>query len=704
MSKQSIYLITALTMLIFTSACKNEKQSSMDAPIAKKIPFEIETHGDVRVDDYYWLNDRENPEVIAYLEAENAYTQDALVHTKSLQKKLYGEMTGRLVENEQSAPYLNNGYYYYSRYEEKKEYPIYCRMESLDGEEQILFNVNELAEGHDYYQLGGLSVSPDRNIAGFGVDTVSRRQYDLRFKNLTTGELYPEVISNTTGSCTWANDNKTVFYTLKDPVTLRSYKIMRHELGTNPANDVAIFEETDPTFSVGVGKTRSGAYLTIVSYATVSTEVRILKADEPLGAFKVFEPRKRDHEYSVDHRGNEFYILTNLDGAQNFKVMKCGLEKTGAANWKTHVAENKDVLIEGISAFENFVVLSERSEGLTKLRIIDSKVDHSIAFPESSYVAYLGYTPEYNSPSIRLRYTSMTTPNTDFDYNIANQAFDTIKVQEIPGGYNSSDYVSERLMAPASDGTLIPISLVYKKGFEKDGTQPLLLYAYGSYGYSMDPYFSTDRLSLLDRGFAYAIAHIRGGQEMGRQWYEDGKLLKKKNTFTDFIDCGKFLIDQQYTSKEGLFAYGGSAGGLLMGAIINMAPQMWKGVVAAVPFVDVVTTMLDESIPLTTGEFDEWGNPKDKVYYDYMLSYSPYDNVSAQDYPALLVTTGLHDSQVQYWEPAKWVAKLRTLKTDNNPLLLHTDMSAGHGGASGRYKRYEDQALVYGFIIDLAGK
>jgi len=691
-------------MLIFSVACQNEKQSSMDAPVAKKIPFEIETHGDVRVDNYYWLNDRENPEVIAYLEAENEYTKRSLSHTEGLQQQLYKEMTGRLVEDEKTAPYFRNGYYYYTRYEEKKEYPIYGRKATLEGDEEVLIDVNKMAEGFEYYQVAGLSVSPDNTIMGFGVDTLSRRQYDLKFMNLATREIYPEVIPNTTGSCVWANDNKTVFYTLKDPQTLRSFKIMRHELGSDPKEDVLIFEETDPTFSTGVGKTRSGAYIMIYNYATVSTEVRMLDANNPLGTFKVFEPRQRDHEYSVDHRGDKFYILTNKDGAKNFKVMTCGLDNTSASQWKPLINEDKDVLIEGVEAFEKFVVLAERSEGLSRLRVIESSDNHTIEFPEASYVAFMGPTPEFKSPTIRIKYTSLTTPMTDIDYHVADKQLKTVKVQEIPGGYNSEDYISERLMVPAKDGTLIPVSLVYKKGFQKDGSQPLLLYAYGSYGYSMDVYFSTDRLSLLDRGFGYAIAHIRGGQEMGRKWYEDGKLLKKINTFTDFIDCGQYLVEQQYTSNDRLFAYGGSAGGLLMGAVLNMAPDMWKGVVAAVPFVDVVTTMLDESIPLTTGEFDEWGNPKDKVYYDYMLSYSPYDNVEAKDYPALLVTTGLHDSQVQYWEPAKWVAKLRSMKTDSNPLLLHTDMSAGHGGASGRYKRYKDQALMYAFILDLAGK
>lgn len=687
--------------LLFLFSCQNKED--MQAPVAKIVPHELSIHGDTRIDPYYWLNDRENQEVLDYLHAENAYTKHRMRHTEDLQQKLYEEMTGRLVENEKSAPYLKNGFYYYTRYEEQKEYPIYCRQPKGSDEEDIMLNVNEMAEGYDYYQVGGTSVSPDNQILGYAVDTVSRRQYNLMFKNLSTGEHYPEVIPNTSGSCVWAADNKTVFYTLKDPVTLRNYRIMRHELGQSPDEDVLVFEETDPTFSVYIGKSRSGKYIMISSYATVSTEVRLLPASNPLGEFKVFEPRRRDHEYSVDHRGEQFYILTNKDKATNFKVMTCGLSNTSSAAWRPLVPESEDVLIEGVDAFEDFVVLSERRNGLQSLRIIESQSDHKISFPDSAYMAFLGPNPEYASPFIRIKYTSLVRPITDYDYDISDKAFTEVKAQDIPGGYDPEEYESERFFITARDGAQIPVSIVYKKGFKKDGSQPLLLYAYGSYGYSMDPYFSTDRLSLLDRGFAYAIAHIRGGQEMGRSWYEDGKLLKKKNTFTDFIDCGQYLIDEQYTSREGLFAMGGSAGGLLMGAVINMAPDIWKGVVAAVPFVDVVTTMLDESIPLTTGEFDEWGNPKDSMYYHYMLSYSPYDNVEEKDYPAMLVTTGLHDSQVQYWEPAKWVAKLRQKKTDDRPLLLYTDMSAGHGGASGRYKRYKEQAKIYAFILDQSG-
>ena len=672
-------------------------------PIAKQIPFEIETHGHTRIDPFYWLNDRENPDVIAYLEAENAYTQQMLKHIDPLRQTLYQEMTSRLVENESSAPYLKNGYLYYSRYEAGKEYPIFCRKLAGGDQEEILIDGNIRAQNLNYYQTGGLSVSPDNRTLAFTEDTVSRRQYTLRFKNLASGEEYPYAIKNTSGSAIWANDNQSVFYALNDEVTLRTYKIMKHTLGQDPSQDVVVYEELDPTFNAYVGKSRSGAYIMIYCQATVSTEVRFISADKPSDPFQVFLPRRRDHEYSVDHRGDKFYILTNQDKATNFKVMTCSTSNVSESSWSTLVDQDPKVLIEGLHTFRDFVVLEERRDGLTHIRIIESGNDHSIQFPEASFIAYLGPTPEFDTKTIRIKYSSMIAPSTDYDYEVDSSRLIAVKVQEIPGGYNSEDYVAERLFAPASDGTLIPISIVYRKDFPKDGTGPVLLYGYGSYGYSMDPYFSTDRLSLLDRGFAFAIAHIRGGQEMGRQWYEDGKLLKKKNTFTDFIDCGQFLVNQQYTTPDKLFAYGGSAGGLLMGAVINMAPDLWRAVVAAVPFVDVVTTMLDESIPLTTGEFDEWGNPKDKTYYDYMLSYSPYDNLEQKAYPALLVTTGLHDSQVQYWEPAKWVAKLRTLKTNDSPLLLHTEMAAGHGGASGRYKRYEEQALVYGFLLDQAG-
>jgi oligopeptidase B len=694
--------IILVGFLLAIFACQNQHEMKKP-PVANKIPQVLEMHGEQRIDHYYWMNERENPAVIAYLEAENAYTAQALKHTEKLQKQLYEEMTGRLVEDDSSAPYLKNGYYYYSRFEKKKEYPIYCRKRSMEGEEEVVLDVNELALGFEYCQVSGLNISPDGKLVAFGMDTLGRRKYTIKIKNLESGEWLEDQIPNTTGGSTWANDNQTLFYTVKDPQTLRSHKIMRHRLGQAPENDALVFEEKDETYSVGIGKSRSGKYLMIGSYATVSTEYRILSAEQPMGDFQIFEPRRRDHEYSIEHHGEGFFVVTNSGGAKNFKLMHCPEEKTSAEFWQPLLEERKDVLLESVDAFADFYVLSERFKGLSRISIYQKGDSHSIAFPEESHVAGLGINAEFNTPSIRIRYTSMVAPTTDYDYIVKDRQLATLKVQQIPGGYAQEEYASERLMATATDGTQIPISIVYRKDFKQDGTQPLLLYAYGSYGYSMDPYFSTDRLSLLDRGFAYAIAHIRGGQEMGRHWYEDGKLLKKKNTFTDFIDCAQYLIQQKYTSTEGLCAMGGSAGGLLMGAVINMAPDLWKAVVAAVPFVDVVTTMLDESIPLTTGEFDEWGNPKDKVFYDYMLSYSPYDNVEAKAYPALLVTTGLHDSQVQYWEPAKWVAKLREFKTDDRPLLLQTDMSAGHGGASGRYKRYEEQSKIYAFLIDQAG-
>jgi oligopeptidase B len=696
-------ILGAVMLAIF--ACQNQHLHDMKKPpLAKKIPHVIEMHGDQRTDYYYWMNERENPAVIAHLEAENAYTAQALKHTEKLQNQLYEEMTGRLVEDDSSAPYLKNGYYYYSRFEKKKEYPLYCRKVTMDAEEEIILDVNALALGLDYCQVSGLNISPDGKLLAFGLDTLGRRKYTIKIKNLESGEWLEDEIPNTTGGSTWANDNQTLFYTVKDPQTLRSHQIMRHSLGQRPEKDVLVFEEKDETYSVGIGKSRSGKYLMIGSYATVSTEYRILSADQPMGDFQVFEPRRRDHEYSIEHHGEGFFVVTNSGGAKNFKLMQCSEQKTGAAFWQPLLEERKDVLLESVDAFADFYVLSERYNGLSRISVYQKGDFHSIAFPEESHVAGLGVNAEFNSPSIRIRYTSMVAPTTDYDYIIKDRQLVTLKVQQIPGGYAQEEYASQRLMAIATDGTQIPISIVYRKDFQQNGTHPLLLYAYGSYGYSMDPYFSADRLSLLDRGFAYAIAHIRGGQEMGRHWYEEGKLLNKMNTFTDFMDCAQFLIQEKYTSAEGLCAMGGSAGGLLMGAVVNMAPDLWRAVVAAVPFVDVVTTMLDESIPLTTGEFDEWGNPKDKVYYDYMLGYSPYDNVEAKAYPAMLVTTGLHDSQVQYWEPAKWVAKLREFKTDDRLLLLQTDMSAGHGGASGRYKRYEEQSKIYAFLIDQVGK
>ena len=674
-------------------------------PVAPRHTKLLTNHGDIRQDDYYWLNDRENPEVIAYLEAENAYLKDMTQHLQPFQEALFSEMVGRFRQDDESVPYFQNGYYYLTRFEEGKEYPIYIRKwQSLDAAEEILLDVNELAQPHAYYAVAGLSVSPDNRYLAFGEDTQSRRIYALRIKDLQTGAILEENIPGVSGHAAWAADNRTIFYASKDLQTLRNCRIMRHVIGSPVEEDVEVFFEADETFHTFVSRSRSRKYILIGSSATVSDEYRYLPVDQPTGEFKVFQPRQRKLEYSVDHIGDQFVIRTNLE-AQNFRLMTCPEDATTLDNWKELIPHRPDVLLEHVELFKDFLVLGERTKGITHLRVKswDGQTDHFIKFPEEAYVAFPGMNPEPDASFLRLGYTSLTTPASTYDYDFASQSL-TLKRQEpVLGGFDSANYISERLHIEARDGVQVPISLVYKKGFEKDGSGPLLLTGYGSYGISIDPYFSSVRLSLLDRGFAFAIAHIRGGEELGRHWYERGKLLEKKNTFHDFIDCAEYLIQHGYTSNERLFASGGSAGGLLMGAVLNMRPDLWAGVVASVPFVDVVTTMLDETIPLTTFEYDEWGNPNDPEYYAYMKSYSPYDNVEQKVYPALLVTTGLHDSQVQYWEPAKWVAKMRTLKTDTNPLLLWTNMSTGHGGASGRFERYRETAMEYAFFLDLAG-
>lgn len=681
---------------------------SLTPPKADKIEKRFEIHGDVRIDDYYWLNEKENPKVIDYLKAENEYFEASTSHTKEFQDMLFTELKSRIKEDDESVPYNKNGYYYITRYEVGKQYPIHTRKkESIETQEEIMFNVNEMAKEHNYFKLSGVSVSPNNNLVAFGVDTVSRRQYTLQFKNLETGELYPEKIENTTGSASWASDNKTVFYTQKNPTTLRSEKIFRHVLGTDPSEDVAVFHEKDEAFSVYVYRTKSQKYLIIGSYSTVSTECSFLNANEPLGKFKLFQPRERDLEYSIAHYENCFYILTNKDKATNFKLMKALENDTFKEEWEDVIPHRNDVLLEDISIFKDFLVLEERTNGVCKIRIKhwDNNKDFYIPFSEETYSAGVYFNPEFDTNIIRYGYNSMTTPSSIIDFNVDDKSEEIQKEQQVLGGkFDKKNYKSERLWATASDGTKIPISLVHHKKTELTSNTPLLLYGYGSYGYTIDAGFSSARLSLLDRGFVFAIAHVRGSEYLGRSWYEDGKLLKKKNTFTDFIDCAKYLIQKKYTSKKHIYASGGSAGGLLMGAVINMESELFHGVIASVPFVDVVTTMLDDTIPLTTGEYDEWGNPNDKIYYDYMKSYSPYNNIKKANYPNLLVTTGLHDSQVQYFEPAKWVAKLRELKTNNNLLLMHIDMETGHGGASGRFDSLKETARDYSFLLDLEGK
>lgn len=680
------------------------KADTLVAPRAKKVPKNLEIHGHTRVDDYYWLRDREDQAVIDYLNEENEYRKKMMGHLEDFEATLFEEMKGRMKPDDESVPYRDNGYFYQARYKKDHEYPIYTRRKGqLSAPEETILDVNVLAESFEYYQVGGLSVSPDNTLLAYSEDTVSRRIYTIKIKNLLTGELLEDEIPNTTGSIAWANDNRTIFYTVKDEA-LRPYKIFKHRLGTSATEDEEVYHEADPTFLTYVYKSKSKKYIIIGSYQTVSNEFRVLAADNPDGAFRVIQPRERMLEYNIAHYADKFYIHTNLD-AQNFRLMATDEEKTTKENWREVIPHRADVLLEGLDIFRDYLVLSERHNGITRLRVLPhGGYEHYVDFGEEAYLAQTSTNREFDTDMLRIAYQSMTTPPTVYDYNMKTRELTLMKQQEVLGGFDPDNYESERLYAPARDGEKIPISLVYPKGFKKDGKQPLLLYGYGSYGHSMEPYFSSTRLSLLDRGFAFAIAHIRGGEEMGRRWYEDGKLLNKKNTFYDFIDCGEFLMQQQYTGKDQLYAMGGSAGGLLMGAIINLRPDLWRGIVAAVPFVDVVTTMLDDSIPLTTGEFDEWGNPADKTFYDYILSYSPYDNVEKKDYPAMLVTTGLHDSQVQYWEPAKWVAKLREYKTDDKPLLLYTNMSTGHSGASGRFESLRDIAMDYAFLLDLAGK
>lgn len=717
---KKIILFLTIVSLTFVVSCKQDKMSSEDIkpPAADKVAKKLEKHGDIRTDNYYWMRltdeqrndktpDEHTQKVLDYLNAENDYFNAKMSHTKKFREDLFQEMKSRIKEDDESVPYKENGYFYITRYEKGGQYPIYSRKkESLKAEEEILFDVNKLAEGYDYYVLRGVNISPDNKLVSFGIDTLSRRQYVLQFKNLATGENYPEKIKNTTGTSVWANDNKTIFYTKKDPVTLRSDKIYRHVLGTDPSKDVEVYHEKDDTFSTFVYKTKSKKYIVIGSGSTLTDEYQVLEASSPNGKLRIVQPRTRGLEYGISHYGDHFYILTNKDGATNFKLMRTPEDKTTAENWEDVISHRDDVLLEDISIFKDYLVLEERSNGLNKIRVKrwDGSGDYFLPFDEETYSVGVYNNPEFDTNIIRYGYQSLTTPSSVIDFNMDDKSKEIKKEQEVLGGkFDKKNYKSERVWAPTRDGKKVAISLVYRKDTKLDENTPLLLYAYGSYGYTIPDRFSTTRLSLLDRGFVYALAHIRGSQYLGRQWYEDGKLFKKINTFNDFIDCGKFLIEKKYTSAEHQYAMGGSAGGLLMGAVANMNPELFNGIVAAVPFVDVITTMLDDTIPLTTSEYDEWGNPNKKEYYDYMLSYSPYDNVERKDYTNMLVTTGLHDSQVQYYEPAKWVAKLREYKTDNDILLMHTNMEAGHGGASGRFDALKETAIDFAFMLDLEG-
>ena len=706
MIKNSIFLFVSI---MFVFSCNNEikpnLKNSIIPPKAEKIPVSFKKFNDIRIDDYYWLKERDNPEVIDYLERENDYYEKMTSHTLDLQDKLFNEIKNKIKEDDESVPYFLNGYWYKTKYEEGLGYPIYTRYkDSLSNNEEILFNCNELAEKHDYFNLSNFQISPDNKIVAYSIDTVSRRLYTIQFKNLETGEIYNDKIINSSGSFAWANDNSTLFYTNRDVNTLRNDKIFKHKLGTDYENDELIYFENDETFYTNVSKSKSKKYIIISSYSTLTSEFQFLPADSINKDFKLFNKRKRGVEYSINHYDDHFFIITNKDNAYNYKLMKTEINKTSSENWTDVIEHRKNILIEGIDIFKDHLVISERVNGLNRINIKkwDDSENYFLNFDNETFSANTTTNLDFDSKKLRYAYNSLNEPYSVVEFDMTTKEKIILKQHEVlDKKFNKNNYVTERIWADSKDGNQIPISLIYKKGIKKDGSNPLLLYGYGSYGNTIDPSFSISRLSLLDRGFIYAIAHVRGSEYLGRDWYEQGKLLNKKNSFNDFVDTTKFLISKGYTSSKHCYAYGGSAGGLLMGAVLNIAPELYNGVIAAVPFVDVITTMLDETIPLTTSEYDEWGNPNQKQYYNYMMSYSPYDNVSKVNYPNLLVTTGLHDSQVQYWEPAKWVAKLRDYKLDKNYLFLNTNMETGHGGSSGRFEAIKDLAKEYAFILDL---
>ena len=691
------------------SAPMNAVQSAaLSPPVAAVRPFEVKSPFGTRVDPYYWLRDdeRTNPEMLAYLEAENAYKKAMTRHTEALEQQLYEEIVGRIKQDDATVPARENGWWYYTRYETGKEYPVYARRkETLDAPEQVLLDVNELAKGHDFFQVGALEISHDNRIMAWAEDTVGRRQWVIRFMNLETGEVYPDRIENVESDVAWANDARTVLYVAKHPQTLLGYRVMKHVLGTAVDQDALVYEQDDESFYTSVYKSKTDRYLYVAAQSTVSTEYRYASADDPSLTFRVALPRERDHEYQLQDLGDRFVVRTNWQ-AKNFRIMEVPIAQVGdRAQWRDVVPHRDDAFVGGFEVFRDWLVVCERSGGLAKLRLKswDGSRDFLMDAGESAYTMALGANEEVDTDTLRYVYSSLTTPNTTYDYDLRTGERRLMKRDPVLGGFDPANYVTEFLWATARDGAQVPVSLLYRKGFERDGRAPLYQYGYGSYGATMDPAFRSSVLSLVDRGFVYAIAHVRGGQEMGRSWYEDGRLLHKKNTFTDFVDVTRFLVKEKYADPKRVYAMGGSAGGLLIGAVVNEAPRDYRAVIAHVPFVDVVTTMLDESIPLTTNEYDEWGNPAEsRESYEYMLSYSPYDNVRAQDYPAMLVTTGLWDSQVQYWEPAKWVARLRTRKTDSNPLLFRTNLEAGHGGKSGRFERYREIAEEFAFVLDHA--
>jgi len=695
------FLLYPQTLFLLQQNTNHMNLPRIPAPKAKLNPKELSHHGDLRVDPYFWMNERDHPDVLAYLEEENNYGQQMCAVFKELEDKLFEEITQRIVQNDESAPYYVNGYWYKTKFEEQKEYPIYVRYQStLESREEVILDVNKLADGQKYYHIGSMAISPNNQFLAYTEDLQSRRIYSICFKNLVTGETFKQKIPNAGTCLVWTNDSKNVYYVTKDD-TLREFRVMLHEFETDFKKDKLIFEESDETFYVSVGKTKDKKYILINSASSLESEYRYIDAQHCSDQVFLFQSRVENLEYYIDHKDQEWFIRTNKIGP-NFGMMRCPDQHTEMDYWKNIIPYNESILVEDFELFKDYLVLSERSEGILKIHVHPKNSNpYYITFDEEVYTAVFSVNPELDSINLRIHFSSLKTPPTIYEYHLEDHKLSILRVQKIEGGFDTNEYHTERIYATASDQTLIPISIVYHKTFKKDGAHPLLLYGYGSYGISIDPTFSISRKSLLDRNFAFAIAHIRGGQELGRAWYESGKFLEKKNTFTDFIQCAEFLIAEKYTQSDRLFAYGGSAGGLLMGAIANMRPDLWKGILAVVPFVDVVTTMLDEDIPLTTGEYDEWGNPANEEYYHYLKSYSPYDNVMPQNYPAMFVRTGYHDSQVQYWEPAKWVAKIRTHKTNDTPLIFMCDMNTGHSGASGRFKQYRETAREYAFMLSL---
>ncbi len=702
---RAILLGLAGLCLIVSIACSGEKQEAAVPPTAEKKPHVDTLHGDIRVDDYYWLRDKEDTNVITYLEAENEYLEKVMAHTEEFQEDMYEEILSRIKETDINVPYRLGDYYYYSRTEEGKDYPIYCRKKgSLEAEEEIYLDQNVLAEGYDYMDIGLMKISPSQQLLAYTIDTTGFENFTLFVKDLESGALHPDIIKNCGYSIEWANDNQTLFYTIRDSAN-RPFKLFRHKLGTEQEDDALVYHETDDMYWMGVGKTKDDEYLIMATGTRGTDEYYFLDADNPSGEFKMVHPRTRGLEYSIDHYKGTMYIVTN-DNATNFKLMKASVENPGKDNWTEVIPHREDVKLDYIDLFEDHMVVWERANGLRQVQIrnFGTGEKHYVEFPEPVYSVSSGTNPEFDSKMLRLEYVSLVTPQSVFDYHMDSKEMELKKQREVLGGYDKTQYASERVFATGHDGAKIPISIMYKKdNFKKDGTNPMYFYVYGAYGSSMDPWFSSSRLSLLNRGFAFCIAHVRGGGEMGREWYDTGKKLQKINTFEDVISCSEHLIEENYTSAEKLVLVGGSAGGTTVGAAMNMRPDLFEVVIAHVPFVDIINTLMDPSIPLTTIEWEELGNPQEEEYYKYMLKYSPYDNVEAKEYPAMLVTTGLNDPRVAFWEPAKWVARMRQMKTDDNPLLLKTNMGAGHMGASGRYDYLKDLAFEYVFILDHFG-